>query len=356
MIRFRSIVIGWSAYAVGMTAVMYAVHPAGMREFDLRSELAWETAIAAVWIAATPLVLLLGRRFPVDRGRRLRSLVVLGAGGLLLPSMLCALHAVVVHLLLGTLSSITADHLLVSFYYNIDTMMLVYAMLLMFHRAMTSVDAAQRAAVRAAQLQELLAQAKLQAMQMQLRPHFLFNTMNAIVTLVRKDPDAAEEMIVRLSGFLRSTIDMAGRDIVTADEEAAFIRSYLAIEQVRFTGRMSAVVDLPEPLRTVRVPFMIVQPLVENAVKHSVSRYSHARRIDVRFREEGPSYVIEVQDDGIPRSMYDAAPMMEGIGLTNVHQRLAAMYGDEARLHILPNEERGITCRLTLPKSERRAS
>jgi two-component sensor histidine kinase len=195
--------------------------------------------------------------------------------------------------------------------------------------------------------ERLAHEARLHALRLQLNPHFLFNTMNAISTLVAdRRNDEANEMLSRLSEFLRQTLDRGDtREIALADE-VAFARQYLEIEKVRFGERLRVEVDVDPALATALVPPMILQPLVENAVRHAVLPSERGARVTIRARREGDAVMLSVRDDGDDAP--HAAAKDTGIGLSNTRQRLTELYGSRSEVK-LERGDAGVTVSLRIP-------
>ncbi len=195
-----------------------------------------------------------------------------------------------------------------------------------------------------AQLEARFAEAQNQALRMQLQPHFLFNTLNSISALVHSNPDGADEMISRLGDFLRKTLDEPHGQLVTLRRELAFIQDYLAIEQIRFQERLRVEVQIPAELMEMRLPSFILQPLVENALKHGLADRPQGGTLFLRARKEAEHLVLEVQDDG---EGYVAG--REGVGLTNVRSRLGLLYKGNFQIEILGAPGHGTLVVLRLP-------
>lgn len=213
------------------------------------------------------------------------------------------------------------------------------------------VQAAERAAARYARAAQ---EAELRALRYQVNPHFLFNTLNALSTLVmRGATEEAERMILNLSTFFRASLTRDAAEDLPLAEEVRLQRLYLAIEQVRFPERLRVEVDVPEALGGLPVPALILQPLVENAIKYGVSRSSRpvTVRIAARLTDSG-RLVLDVFDDGEGASA--PAPAGCGVGLTNVRARLAARYGDAARLDAGPGALGGFVARILMPAARAR--
>lgn len=199
--------------------------------------------------------------------------------------------------------------------------------------------------VEAAQLEARFAEAQNLALRMQLQPHFLFNTLNSISALVHSNPEGADDMISRLGDFLRMTLDASPDQMVPLRKELAFIRAYLAIEQVRFQSRLRVELEVPSGLQDyLRVPSFILQPLVENALKHGLADRTQGGTLRLRASRDSEYLTLEVQDDG---EGYQPGP--EGVGLGNVRARLGLIYKGNYQLDIMGIPGRGTLVVLRLP-------
>lgn len=200
--------------------------------------------------------------------------------------------------------------------------------------------------IQAAQLQAQLAQARLEALRMQINPHFLFNTLHAVSALVERDPSGVRRMIARLSDLLRYTLDTSAGDEVPLDRELGFVRRYVEIMNVRFQGKLDFQETVEPNLETARVPSLILQPLVENALKHGVSSTRGSGRVNLAARREGDRLIISISDDGPGPA---GKTTESGIGLANTRERLRQMYGEGADLSLRTVPEGGTTAEVVLP-------
>jgi len=197
--------------------------------------------------------------------------------------------------------------------------------------------------------QRLLLQARMDALQSQINPHFLFNTLNSVSSLVRFDPDTARVMIVKLSNILRRLLGR-GDNFVHLREEFAFIDDYLDIEVVRFgRDKLKVVKEQEADSLEAIVPSMILQPLVENSIKHGLSPKVDGGSIYLRSRIVDGRLVIEVEDDGVGMGSGSSDAGSTGIGLANVQERLHVLYGDTASMEMESKGGTGTTVRLVLP-------
>ena len=341
----------WIGVALFLTVVMYVVHPVGNKQFDWQSETVWELSFAIVWIASTNFVFYLAEKFSLTSSKRIRNGVIHFFCGLILSGLQCAVHGMLVYTFGHTKPSSFLNGILVSLYLNVDRMIFVYWAIVILSSAVAFYRLFEQKELRASQLEAQLAQAQVLALKMQLQPHFLFNTLNAIVTLIQTNADLAEEMTVRLSNFLRLTLDASGKQLISLREELCFVKAYLEIEEVRFNGKLKYHEQVQTNLLNAEVPALILQPLVENAVKHGISRYSSASVVQVIAERNNGTLLLTVSDDGMPADLIPANLENTGVGLTNTRSRLATLYGEHASLLIQSNQSRGLSVSVKIPFS-----
>jgi len=200
---------------------------------------------------------------------------------------------------------------------------------------------------RAAELEKRLAEARLRALQMQLNPHFLFNTLNAIAALMHKDVEAADRVLVRLSELLRLALESTETQEVPLRQELAFLSRYLEIEQTRFGDRLEVVTDIAPDTLEALVPNLVLQPLVENAIRHGLQPRAGGGRLVLSARREDALLRLRVQDNG--RGLGAAEPPREGIGLSNTRARLLHLYGEAQKLRFHSPPEGGLAVEIELP-------
>ncbi len=199
-------------------------------------------------------------------------------------------------------------------------------------------------------LRKRLLEAEIRRLRTQLNPHFLYNTLNAVSELGYNDPKAADAAITQLSQLLRKSLDNSNRHEIAFRDEAAFLERYLAIQAILMRDRLETEIGIERDTLAARVPGMIVQPLVENAILHGVSSIGIAQ-ICVRARREGGELVIEVADRGGGLGQ-DERKWGRGIGIANTRARLRHLYGDAAKLALQPRDGGGLLARLTIPFHE----
>jgi sensor histidine kinase YesM len=209
-------------------------------------------------------------------------------------------------------------------------------------------EAAQQKS-RAETIERQVAQARLALLQAQIEPHFLFNTLANLHALIGAEPARAQAMLGHLNDFLRASLTAARKDRNTLDEEFALLRAYLELLSIRMGARLAFRLDLPPELAQTPVPPMLLQPLVENAVKHGLEPKVEGGEVTVVARREGGRIVLQVADTGM--GFAAAATSGTNVGLAHLRERLAAIYGGSASLVIAENAQGGISVTLNLPIS-----
>jgi sensor histidine kinase YesM len=306
-----------------------------------------------LWALATPLVLYLIRRFPIDKQNWLHSLLI----HLLASNLLIFITGVISHIIvflnygraLGR--TYTFSNSLRFAVGNYTEGMGVYLLIVFLAYAYSYYQRYRQGELRASQLEAQLSQAQLQALKMQLHPHFLFNTLHSISALLHKDTEAARKMITRLGDFLRLTLENSGTQEVTLKEEMEFLRCYLEIERIRFQDRLTTRVFIdPEALDT-RVPNLILQPIVENAIRHGIAPRSTPGEIEIRAKQEDGFLRIQVLDNGpgLPMNRNVDNLFKKGLGLMNTQTRLDRLYGAQHRFEIANGPKGGLAVTLEIP-------
>ena len=300
----------------------------------------------------SPLIFRLGHRFRVDGPHWIRALGV---------HALAALSSSVVHwacivgvrLMLWESANKRptvpwASYLQREFITNLDFTLMAYTTLLGLSYALHYSRESQARAVKEAQLETRLVEARLRTLQAELQPHFLFNTLHAISSLVHTNPDGADRMISRLSDLLRLTFDRSGAPRVSLQEELEFLQKYLEIEQTRFQDRLTVRFDIDPETLDAEVPRLILQPLVENAIKHGVSPKPGPGLVQISTRRRGQNLWIEVSDNGVGLSAGARARLRSGVGLSNTRDRLECLYGADHRIQF-SDETKGLAVSLEIP-------
>lgn len=215
-----------------------------------------------------------------------------------------------------------------------------------------------RLQIKERQTTKLLAQAReqeLAALKAQINPHFLFNTLNSISATLKRDPQQAREMIAELAGMMRYALDSSSQEWVSLGEEITFVERYLDLERHRFSDRLSAEVDVPEQedIRETPVPPMVLQPLVENALRHGIAPSENGGTIRVRISQTDDTIDVQVDDTGVGPDRTDPlSAESNGVGLANTSARLKRVYGPAAALQTAPNRPRGFSVWFSIPKND----
>lgn len=317
----------------------------------------WQIAGASAWILLTPAVFALDRRFSIRTGLRGLALPVHAAAAV----VFALAHLVpLTHLSrrLDPFRPVARETTFLAEYRAlaaewIPLDVLVYAGILAFVAVLAARQEHVHDRLRAARLSAELAAARLRALELEIRPHFLFNSLNAIHQLVRSgDRERASEILIGLADLLRATLREHGRQLVSLREELDLVELYLSIQNVRFSDRLRVEIVVREDAAQAPVPFLILQPLVENAIRHGIERRADAKRVEVRARLENDRLRIEVIDDGpgpVSAGESSRPGPSDGIGLINVRSRLQALYRNRALLEIQPDPEGGTRSVLELP-------
>ena len=204
-----------------------------------------------------------------------------------------------------------------------------------------------RTALEAQRLRAELAESRLAAVTTQLQPHFLFNTLQSISTLIHRDPPAADAMLAKLSDLLRDVLRRSRSALVSVDEELRMTETYLDLARVRFADRLRTTVDVDDAVRDAVVPMLLLQPLVENALKHGVGRRATGGRVGISARGHDGRLRITVWDDGVGLEAGGAG--REGTGLANTRERLRHAFGDDHSLELRPRTGGGVDATIEVP-------
>jgi signal transduction histidine kinase len=307
------------------------------------------------WACLTPAVLWLARRFPLDLALWKRSVPV-HIGGVVVATLLHVALTVssqrVIHAFAGEVAGSWEAQAQRMFFLNFDWEMMTYWAIVGLSHSLRYHYEAQDRALRASQLETRLIEAQLQSLQRQLQPHFLFNTLNTISALMHRDVDAADNMIARLSDLLRLSLQTVGIQEVSLKQELDFLGKYLEIEQTRFRDRLTVVFDIEPDTLDALVPNLILQPLVENAIKHGIGPRPAPGRIQIHARRAGRFLELEVRDNGVGLSEARLSDFNRGVGLANTRSRLQHLYGSNHRFEFRQPADGGLLVGLAIPLVE----
>jgi two-component system LytT family sensor kinase len=317
------------------TGVAYVSALLGPGPSPARYMLIWHAIKFGLWAAVSPAIIALARRYPIER-RKWAGPVTFH----FLAALVCSFAVTSIFFTLCWEWPSLHRELFSSWVEALQTAtipfswgVLIYWAILLATSAFDNYGRYRAEQVRGLQLQAQLAEAQLQTLRMQLHPHFLFNTLHSLSDLVLEDARSAVRMITKLGDFLRLTIEGPSEQIIPLREELEFVRSYLEIEQVRFHDRLEIVIAAEPETYAAQVPNFVLQPLVENAIRHGISARIGAGRISVQAKRTLNQLQITVQDDGPGPQLLDEMPN-EGVGLSNTRKRLRQLYGEEQSLQL----------------------
>jgi two-component system LytT family sensor kinase len=352
---------GWSAalylglglFDAGQT--VFTMHSEGMHHSWV-SLFATQALSWLPWAIATPLIFQLGERYPPEH---FKSLLVWSThlaaivGINLMSAIWSAFLDVAFHPYAPDESVVAFNDLwLRLFYQGMLVSVVLYAFVLTIGHLLASRErlAAQR--TETARLNEQLATAQLEALRRQIEPHFLFNSLNAITGLVREQKnDTAISSIVELSDFLRRIVTQPTRAEGPLQAEVELLQLYLKVQQLRFAERLQASVDIPDELLNARVPTLMLQPLVENAIKHGIARRARGGAIRIEASRRDSNLHLSVYNDG-PALMLNATPGNTGVGVSNLRARLQILYGNAFELILRDQAPSGVQALVTVPYRE----
>ncbi len=322
----------------------------GERDWDLVAMAVPQFGRAAMWAMLAPLILRLREKMPLERGR--------WVGGILFH--LVGSVVVMATFYLGRIWSHTLffpeegesgfwEIALNGFHGRNMVDMAFYWGVVAFGYSFEIYRKYKNEELKAVQLEARLIETELKALRQQMHPHFLFNTMNTIAVLVREGRNAdAVSLLARLSALLRMSLDNTGVPEVTLQQELDFLAHYIEIQKTRFSDRLNVRMEIDPQALSARIPNLLLQPIVENAILHGVAPKSEPGHVDVRARVEGDRLHLEVCDDG-PGIVNGAGRKKEGVGLANTRERLEKIYGSRMQLTLNSEPGCGVLVQIVLP-------
>jgi two-component system LytT family sensor kinase len=299
-----------------------------------------------------PAIVWFARRFPFDTGHKLRAIAAHSLGALTF-AFVHFVALISVRFLLwpdgGKYPSVPWSQFFQNrIFEQLDWSLMVYAVIVGVSHAIAFYHESQERKLKAAQLETRLVEARLKTLESELHPHFLFNTLHAISTLVHRDPESADRMISRLSDLLRITFDRTGEPTVSLKDEIDFLQKYLDIEQTRFQDRLTVNVAIDPEALDGEVPRMILQPLVENAIKHGIAGRNGGSQIHVTAGRDGERLWMQVRDNGVGLQVRTLKALRTGVGLSNTRARLDCLYGRLYRLEFT-DKHGGLSVLIEIP-------
>jgi len=355
-IKWRVIFLGWTI--IGLFFVGRNIVSAVSRG----QMLAWHRAILfeiiywQLWAVWTPLIFRVARRFRIEGKNKLQAIAPLVLFGVVIALLHISIEYVVnlalawgvIHVPAEEINQVIAGIkrtiLIESF-----TGFLTYSAIVALYYALDYYRRFRERDVKASQLEAQLSQAQLHALKMQLHPHFLFNTLNTISVLMQENVPAANRMLVRLSDLLRLTLESGSAQEVSLKQELEFLQRYLDIEQIRFQDRLTVSTDIDPATLDARVPNLILQPLVENAIRHGIAPRAEAGRIEISARRVDTIMRLQVRDNGPGLRHDEQNPLTKGVGLSNTEARLCQLYGAAHRFDLSDATDGGLVVTIELP-------
>jgi two-component system LytT family sensor kinase len=343
----------WTTYGLLSAWQIHYWYSFSKERMSWADAIRYEMTYAWIWGVCSPAILWLSNRFRIERDHRARHLLVHTA----VMTVFVALTKTLYELFSSHDSAFvhfTWGKLLRSIVQSFDTGVFLYWMIILVEHSFIYYKRYRNGLINAGRLQTELARAQLQALKMQLHPHFLFNTLHTITALVHEDPERAERTIARLSELLRLFLATSTIHEVPLGEELRILDLYLEIERTRFEDRLSVHCDVPDDLRDAMVPNLVLQPLVENAIRHGVGRKSGPGWISIAAETYGETLVLRVTDNGEGLRAEglgnDTGRHPEsGKGLAITRGRLESLYGSDQSLLLRNVQTGGAEVRITMP-------
>ena len=343
----------WTVLAFFFTGQFYYTYRLSERPITWRDAASTQFLYPYLWAVGTIIVIWLSDRFPVEGRLWRRNLSLHLLFATLFVVAISGAFQISYHFLFvsGPGKPYHPMATLQWIVYNSSENYGIYGLILLFNQVLRYYRRTREGELRASQLETQLTQAQLQALKMQLQPHFLFNTLHSISALVHRDPDTADRMIARLGDFLRLTLENSGAQEVSLQKELEFLRCYLDIERVRFQDRLTTSVEVEPRALDTPVPNLILQPIVENALRHGVAQHSSPGRVEISAKRGDGSLRIEVRDNGPGLSAITRpnGKTREGLGLSNTRARLARLYGAAHRFELSNAPGGGLVVTLEIP-------
>jgi two-component system, LytTR family, sensor kinase len=352
LVKWLGIWAVWTLFALFFASQFALQNQFSERPSSFWRILLWQLVSGYIWFGISPVILILARRFPFDEGKWKTSLPVHAVACIVIALTQLLIDAFILTRL-GYPPNRTFPNFFEAYKFfvlvNLHLSMLIYMGVVGIWSAYSYYQKYRERELQASQLEARLAQSRLQVLKMQLHPHFLFNTLNAISELIYKDPESADRMLTDLSDLLRLSFENLEVQEIPLKQELEFLEKYLEIEQMRFHDRLSINMHISPDTLDASVPNMILQPLVENAIKHGIAPRMSGGRIDINAARSNGHLEINVTDDGLGVPFGDLDNLSEGVGLSNTRRRLKHLYGEQHKFDLRKIEEGGLGVSLEIP-------
>jgi two-component system LytT family sensor kinase len=352
----------WAFLSLVATATIYQLYRPTPNSMSLRTVAGMQFAQLLSYAPLTPFVYALAIRYPLQRGNWIRRSLLHLVAGLVFTAAHISFRGLTPYgywdpQFREWTSVIWNSHnhvfrapwrILESMFFSsvFDDVTGAYVPIVLIAVAVSYYRRFRERELRASQLEAQLAKARLQALKSQLQPHFLFNTMHSISALMLTDVRAADRMMSRLSDLLRMSLDAEGTQITTLSRELEFVNSYLEIEKIRFEDRLNVILDIAPETLDAQVPHLLLQPLVDNAVKHGISKLSAGGEIRISVTTQDGDLQLEISDNG---PGFGSASFRNGLGLRVTRERLESLYGQDQSMELLSPLEGGATVLVHIP-------
>jgi two-component system LytT family sensor kinase len=331
-----------------MTWVQIVVYSSSSRPMSWSDSFFYEFSFAVIAGVLSPPIMVLARRLRLEKPHLFRNILVHAFASLLYGVITRTLWELWTALMGHSQGAFIASRLFRSIIWGMSDAVPLYWLIVVVHYALDYYRRYQNSLVKAAELNAQLARAQLQGLRMQLHPHFLFNTLHAISELIHENPVVAERMVIGLSQLLRLSLETSTVMEVPLHQELHFTQLYLSLEEMRFDDRLQITTDIDPPTTEALVPNLILQPLVENAIKHGISEQPGKGEIYLGARRDRDSLILTVRDNG-PGLNGSTEFLREGIGLSTTRERLLKLYGTRQSFHFMSRAKCGAEAVIRLP-------
>jgi sensor histidine kinase YesM len=346
--RGTIVFLAWTLYGLFFASQVYISQSYFGRNASLKNALGIWLTCAYSWAAVTPLILLLARRLQFNKQTWRRSLMIHALAAGFFAAFVLFTYTMLRYLFFRdegapSLMSAYRNLLIIEFHASL----LIYSAIVGIYYGLNYYREYKKRELAAAQLETQLSQAQLDALRKQLHPHFLFNTLNTVSILMEEDAKAAREILVRLSDLLRITLDKNKAHEVALRQELDFLNSYLEIEQIRFQDRLRVQMEIDPKTLNARVPDLLLQPLVENAIRHGIAPRIAPGVVEIRAERVNGDLRLEVRDNG--KGFDDQLANDKGVGISNTRARLLQLYGERQQFEIGSLDGGGTRVKITIP-------
>jgi len=354
----------WTFVALAYGLTVFELYRSTRQSMPFLTVLGMQSCQVLTYIPLTPFVFALANHYQLQRGNWVRNSLILLAGGLAFTVAQVAMRGMTpyaywdprVHHWVSAVWDAQAHGFRIQWFMFrslflstvVDDIVTTYLPIVLIAHVASYYQRFRERELRTSQLQGQLEKARLQSLKSQLQPHFLFNTLNSISALMLTNVEAADRMITRLGDLLRISLETAGTQMTTLSRELEFVSCYIEIEKVRFEERLKVTIDVAPETLDASVPHLLLQPLVDNAIKHGISRMVSGGEIRISVTQDDADLHIEVRDNG-PGFREAVHSSSGGVGLRNTRERLETIYGQDQSVEVLSLPQGGVAARVCIP-------